>query len=85
METEERVYTIKDIEALPEGERAELLDGEMFRMDSPELAHQDILGELAMVVRQYVRNRNGDCKVFFHPLRCISTMIYIITWSRIYW
>lgn len=67
METEERIYTIKDIEALPEGERAELIDGEMFRMDSPELAHQDILGELAMVVRQYIRNRNGDCKVFFSP------------------
>lgn len=67
METEERVYTVKDIEALPEGERAELLDGEMFRMDSPELTHQDILGELAMVVRQYIRNRKGDCKVFFAP------------------
>ncbi len=26
METEKRVYTIKDIEALPEGERAELID-----------------------------------------------------------
>ena len=67
METETRVYTIKDIEALPEGERAELLDGEMFRMDSPELTHQDILGELYMVVKQWVRSRNGDCKVFFSP------------------
>lgn len=67
METETRVYTIKDIEALPEGERAELIDGEMFRMDSPELTHQDILGELAMIVRQYIKSRNGDCKVFFSP------------------
>ena len=53
METEERVYTIKDIEALPEGERAELIDGQMFRMDSPELAHQDILGELHVVCLLY--------------------------------
>lgn len=67
METEERVYTIKDIEALPEGERAELLDGEMFRMDSPELTHQDILGELYMAVKQWIRSHGGDCKVFFSP------------------
>lgn len=67
METEERVYTIKDIEALPEGERAELIDGQMFRMDSPELAHQDILGELYVVVRQYIMSRAGECKVYFSP------------------
>ena len=67
METEERVYTIKDIEALPEGERAELIDGQMFRMDSPELAHQDILGELHVVVREYIRNHSGKCEVFFSP------------------
>ena len=67
METEERIYTIKDIEALPEGERAELIDGEMFRMDSPELAHQDILGELYIVVRQYIQGRKGNCKVYFSP------------------
>lgn len=28
-------YTLADIEALPDGERAELIDGEMFRMDAP--------------------------------------------------
>lgn len=67
MERDRRVYTIKDIEVLPCGERAELLDGEMFRMDSPGLAHQDILGELYIVVRQYIQSREGDCKVYFSP------------------
>lgn len=28
-------YTIADIEALPPGKRAELIDGEMFQMDTP--------------------------------------------------
>ena len=28
-------YTVTDIEALPEGQRAELLDGEMFIMATP--------------------------------------------------
>lgn len=67
METEERLYTIRDIEALPPGERAELFDGKMFRMDTPGLAHQDILGELHIVVYQYIRSHNGKCKVFFAP------------------
>ncbi len=39
----DRVYTIKDIEALPEGERAELIDGKMYMMATPTLTHQDIL------------------------------------------
>ncbi len=67
METEERLYTIEDIETLPYGERAELLDGKMFRMDTPGLAHQDILGELYMAVRQYIQDHGGGCKVFFAP------------------
>lgn len=39
--------TIADIEALPEGERAELIDGEMFRMDTPLRIHQDMVMELS--------------------------------------
>lgn len=35
-------YTITDIKALPEGERAELIDGEMFMMASPTMTHQRI-------------------------------------------
>ena len=31
-------YTIADIEALPDGERAELIDGEMFMMATPMTA-----------------------------------------------
>ena len=41
-------YTIADIEELPEGERAELIDGELFRMDAPMRQHHDILLELAI-------------------------------------
>lgn len=33
-------YTTADIEALPDGERAELIDGEMFIMESPSVTHQ---------------------------------------------
>ncbi len=33
--TQERVYTIDDIYALPEGRRAELIDGRMYMMAPP--------------------------------------------------
>ena len=31
----EKVYTIEDIYALPEGERAELIDGQIYYMSPP--------------------------------------------------
>lgn len=34
-ETTQERYTIEDIFALPDGERAELIDGRMYRMESP--------------------------------------------------
>ena len=60
-------YTIADIEALPEGERAELIDGELFRMDSPLRIHQDILMQLAIEISLYVKKNKGNCKVYPAP------------------
>lgn len=60
-------YTVADIEALPEGERAELIDGEMFRMDAPMTVHQRLLMELAFEIKLYIRNRKGKCEVLPAP------------------
>lgn len=60
-------YTIADIEALPEGERAELIDGELFRMDAPMRQHQDILLELAIEIKMYIRRNKGTCKIYVAP------------------
>lgn len=60
-------YTIADIEALPEGERAELIDGEMFRMDAPSWTHQDLLMQLAFEIELYIRENKGKCKVIPAP------------------
>jgi len=32
---DEKIYTIEDIYALPEGERAELIDGKLYYMAAP--------------------------------------------------
>ena len=43
--TKEETYTIEDIYALPEGERAELIDGEIYDMAPPNRRHQKILNQ----------------------------------------
>lgn len=63
-----RVYTIEDIENLPEGERAELIDGKIYYMSSPRLIHQRLLGELHARIYNYIKSKNGPCEVFFAPL-----------------
>lgn len=60
-------YTTADIEALPEGERAELIDGEMFRMDTPARIHQEILVALMWEIQSYIKNKKGNCRLYPAP------------------
>lgn len=60
-------YTVADIEALPEGERAELIDGEIFWMDSPTWTHQEILVSFLIEIELYIRGNKGKCKVMPAP------------------
>ena len=63
----ERVYTIEDIYALPDGERAELVDGKIYYMAPPSRTHQKILLSLSRVIADYIDSRNGDCEVNIAP------------------
>ena len=63
----EENYTIEDIYALPEGERAELIDGQIYYMAPPSRKHQDISGELYVDIKGYIRSHGGDCKVYAAP------------------
>ena len=60
-------YTIADIEALPEGERAELIDGELFWMEAPTTIHQDLLSQLMIEIGLYIRKNKGKCRVMAAP------------------
>lgn len=62
-----KLYTVVDIEALPEGERAELIDGEMFMMASPTLTHQEILIWLSARIWNYITEHKGECKILPAP------------------
>ena len=63
----EENYTIEDIYALPEGERAELIDGQIYYMAPPSRKHQDISGELYADIKSYIRSHGGNCKVYAAP------------------
>ncbi len=60
-------YTIEDIYNLPDGQRAELIDGQMYMMAPPKMMHQRILMELSANIRNYIRSKNGNCEVFPAP------------------
>ncbi len=63
----EETYTIEDIYALPEGERAELIDGHIYYMAPPSRQHQDISMELSSAIKDYIRLHDGKCKVYAAP------------------
>ena len=63
----EETYTIDDIYALPEGKRAELIDGKIYNMAPPNTRHQEISMEVSLTIRDYIRSNNGKCKVFAAP------------------
>lgn len=59
-----KMYTFEDILALPEGEHAELIDGEMFMMASPTREHQDAVIWLASQIFNYISGKKGKGRVY---------------------
>lgn len=65
--TQEKNHTIADIYALPEGQRAELIDGKMYMMAPPNLKHQKLVMELSAVIHQHIKIYGGNCEVLPAP------------------
>ena len=60
-------YTSEDYWNLPEGERAELIDGKLYDMAPPSLTHQTLSIELASTFRNYIKSKGGTCRVLTAP------------------
>ncbi|MBC5663913.1 hypothetical protein DO134P1_00044 [Dorea phage DO134P1] len=60
-------YTIEDIYALPEGKRAELIDGQIYDMAPPSYQHQRLVMKLSATLRNYIKSKGGSCEVFPAP------------------
>jgi len=63
----QKIYTIDDIYNLPEGHRAELIDGQIYDMVPPSRRHQDILSFLHLEIGNYIRTNSGPCKIYPAP------------------
>ncbi|MBR1669709.1 MAG: Uma2 family endonuclease [Butyrivibrio sp.] len=63
----EKLHTVDDILALPDGERAELIDGVMYDMASPSRIHQKILMALSSALHSHVKEKGGECEVYPAP------------------
>lgn len=63
----EKTYTIEDIYSLPDGQRAELIDGQIYDMAPPNFLHQKILMGLSAAIHQYINTHGGNCEVLPAP------------------
>ena len=60
-------YTIEYIYSLPEGQRAELIDGVIYNMAPPSMQHQRVSNYLSTEINLYIRSKKGSCEVFSAP------------------
>ncbi len=80
----EDVYTIEDIHELPDGEREEILDGQIYYMLPLGTNHQRLVKEFTYQIENYIRNDNGECEIFpvpfavFLKLRRRAVMAHLI-------
>ncbi len=60
-------YTLEDIYALPDGQRAELISGQLYRMAPPSTRHQRLVNFLTTEINLYIRKKQGRCEVLPAP------------------
>ncbi len=61
-------YTIDDYFALPDDQRAELIDGVFYDMAPPVPVHQLIGGEVYYQISSFIRSNHGSCIPFMSPI-----------------
>lgn len=59
--------TIADYYALPDEQRAELIDGVIYDMSAPTYIHQIIGGEIYRQLKNYISANNGSCIPLISP------------------
>lgn len=64
---QKETYTIDDIYALPDGQRAELIDGQVYMMAPPVRIHQKLISELTQSIGHYIKSKGGNCEVYPSP------------------
>lgn len=63
----ENIYTVDDVYCLPDGERAELIDGQMYMMAPPSRAHQRLLLSISRKIADFIDLNGGKCEINIAP------------------
>ena len=61
------LITIEQYEDLPEDAHTEVFEGIPYNMASPSQEHQTISMELSTTINNYIKKRQGSCRVFCAP------------------
>ena len=61
------VHSTKEIYELPEGKRAELIDGEIYDMAPPNRIHQELVQQLSRTIGNYIADHQGECRIYPAP------------------
>ena len=65
--TRQKLYTVEYIRALPEGKRAELIDGIVYDLAAPSRIHQRISMMLSRVIASHIESKGLPCDVYAAP------------------
>jgi len=68
MHPSQPIYTAEDYWSLPDGVRAELIDGKLWDIASPNRLHQEIVMELACEIGHYIQSHGDTYEVYLGPL-----------------
>ncbi len=63
----EKVYTAEDYWNLPDGRRAELINGTFYNMAPPSRIHQKLSVQLCRIIGNYIESHDGFCEVYSAP------------------
>lgn len=61
-------YTLEDYYALPDEQRAELIDGVIYDMSAPTSIHQLLCSEVREQLKAHIKKKNGECIPFAAPV-----------------
>lgn len=60
-------YTSEDYWNIPEGQRAELINGQLYAMTPPSFKHQKLISQFTKILGNYIDAHQGECEVIPAP------------------
>lgn len=62
-----KFYTSEDYLNLPDDQRAELIDGQLYDMAPPYRVHQKLVSQFIQLIGSHIKENGGSCEVYPAP------------------